>query len=376
MTDSLTTLVAPQRTAEIHRHPHRAKSQLRGWDAADEYVLEHVAELDLGPDSRIAIVNDAFGALGVVLADHQPVDVSDSENARIGRSANLERNGLTGRASRSSFDELDGEIDLLILKIPKSLGQLEDQLRRLRPFLTENTVVLGAGMTKAIHSSTLELFESLVGPTSTSLARKKARLIHATVDPSSDIGRNPWPRAWRYAGLDVASHGGVFSAEKIDGGTQMLLQSMGAVDWPTRIVDLGCGNGIIGLTLAKQIPDAELVFADESHRALRSAEESWAANYPDRTAEFLAIDRLVNAVDRDSVDLIVTNPPFHSDRSMGDAVAWDMFVDAYATLQVDGELWVVGNRHLGYHAKVKKIFGNGEVVASNTTYVVLQARRT
>jgi len=376
MPDDLTTLAAPQRTAQILRHPHRSKSQLRGWDAADEYALEHIAGLQLLPDARVTIMNDAFGALAVALADHQPVDVSDSENARIGRKANLERNGLTGRASRSSFDEPAGLIDVLIIKIPKSLGQLEDQLHRIRGFLHPDTVVLGAGMSKGIHTSTLELFETLVGPTTTSLAKKKARLIHATVDPALEVDRNPWPRAWRYAGLDIASHGGVFSPEGADGGTQLLLQSIGAVDDAGRVVDLGCGNGIIGLTLAKQIPDADMIFADESHRALRSAEQSWAANYADRDVTFLPIDRLVNAVDRNSVDLIVTNPPFHSDRSMSDAVAWDMFVDSYACLEVGGELWVVGNRHLGYHAKLKKIFGNAEVVASNSTYVVLQSRRT
>jgi len=376
VSDVLTTLAAPQRTAQILRHPHRAKSQLRGWDAADGYALEYVAGLQLPPEARVTIVNDAFGALAVALADHQPVDVSDSETARIGRRANLERNELTGRASRSSFDEPAGPIDVLIIKIPKSLGQLEDQLHRIRGFLHSDTVVLGAGMSKGIHTSTIGLFESLVGPTTTSLAKKKARLIHSTVDQTLDVGRNPWPRAWRYAGMDIASHGGVFSPEGADGGTQVLLQSIGAVDEADRIVDLGCGNGIIGLTLAKQVPEAAMIFADESHRALRSAEESWAANYPDRDASFLPIDRLVNLVDRDSVDLIVTNPPFHSDRSMGDAVAWDMFVDSYACLARDGELWVVGNRHLGYHAKLKKIFGNVEVVASNATYVVLQARRT
>ena len=53
-----------------------------------------------------------------------------------------------------------------------------------------------------------------------------------------------------------------------------------------------------------------------------------------------------------------------------------MIRDARRTLAPGGELHLVGNRHLGYHAKVRKIFGNGDVVASTKKYVLLAARRT
>jgi 16S rRNA (guanine1207-N2)-methyltransferase len=52
-----------------------------------------------------------------------------------------------------------------------------------------------------------------------------------------------------------------------------------------------------------------------------------------------------------------------------------MFADSRRSLRRGGELWVVGNRHLGYHAKLKRLFGNCEVVASNTKFVVLRAVR-
>ena len=76
-----------------------------------------------------------------------------------------------------------------------------------------------------------------------------------------------------------------------------------------------------------------------------------------------------------SVDRIVVNPPFHIDRAMGDAVAWQMFREARSALQRGGELLVVGNRHLAYHAKLTRLFGAGEVVASNPKFVVLRAVR-
>ena len=62
------------------------------------------------------------------------------------------------------------------MRVPKSLALLEDQLLRLAPAVHEGTVVVGTGMVKEIHTSTLQLFERILGPTRTSLAEKKARL--------------------------------------------------------------------------------------------------------------------------------------------------------------------------------------------------------
>ena len=76
-----------------------------------------------------------------------------------------------------------------------------------------------------------------------------------------------------------------------------------------------------------------------------------------------------------TVGLVLCNPPFHEQRAMGDAVAWQMFHDAHRALAPDGELWVVGNRHLAYHAKLRRIFGNCEVVGSSARFVVLRAVR-
>lgn len=52
-----------------------------------------------------------------------------------------------------------------------------------------------------------------------------------------------------------------------------------------------------------------------------------------------------------------------------------MFVEARKALCSGGALYVVGNRHLGYHEKLKRIFGNSETVGSNPKFVVLRAVR-
>ena len=90
-----------------------------------------------------------------------------------------------------------------------------------------------------------------------------------------------------------------------------------------------------------------------------------------REAEFLQTDCL-QGVDDNSVSLILCNPPFHQNNAINDYIAWQMFTESRAALEAKGELWVVGNRHLAYHAKLKHLFGDCDVVASNKKFTILK----
>ncbi len=74
-----------------------------------------------------------------------------------------------------------------------------------------------------------------------------------------------------------------------------------------------------------------------------------------------------------SLDLVLCNPPFHQQQVVGDFLAWRMFLQARDALAAGGELWIVGNRHLGYHAKLKRLFRGVEQVAANPKFVILKA---
>ncbi len=146
------------------------------------------------------------------------------------------------------------------MRVPKSLALLEDQLLRLAPSVHADTVVVGTGMVKEIHTSTLALFERILGPTRTSLAERKARLIFCTPDPAPACPANPWP--YRYtlpqdvgpvSGRTVVNHAGVFCADRLDIGTRFFLRHLPA-GRGGRVVDLGCGNGVVGTAMALADP--------------------------------------------------------------------------------------------------------------------------
>lgn len=381
MNDRMTT---PWGELELARFPEDPRDRLRAWDAADEYLLRHLARLadeGIPLSGTVVVVGDRWGALVTALAEHRPVQITDSFLAQEATRANLARRGVETGAVQllTTQDPPPARIDVLLVRVPKSLALLEDQLLRLAPAVNSGTVVVGTGMVKEIHTSTLQLFERILGPTRTSLAEKKARLIFCTPEPSLERPANPWPYGYALpdgigpvSGRTVVNHAGVFCADRLDIGTRFLLQHLPDSRGAQRVVDLGCGNGVVGTAVALGNPEAEVLFVDESFQAVASAEATYKANGVPGHAEFRVGDGLAG-VPAGSVDLVLNNPPFHTHQSTSDATAWRMFTGAKRVLRPGGELWVIGNRHLGYHLKLRRLFGNSQLVASDPKFVVLKA---
>ncbi|MEW5352156.1 methyltransferase [Streptomyces sp. 16-176A] len=374
-------MTTPWGEPDLSRFPVDPRDRLRAWDASDEYLLRHLAEQAIDLSGTVVVVGDRWGALVTALAAHGPTQITDSYLGQEATRLNLARNGAEPGAVRllTTQDPPPDRIDVLLVRVPKSLALLEDQLLRLAPALHAGTVVVGTGMVKEIHTSTLTLFERIIGPTRTSLAERKARLILCTPEPSLERPANPWPYAYTLpggigavSGRTVVNHAGVFCADRLDIGTRFLLQHLPDGDGARRVVDLGCGNGVVGTAMGLAHPEAEVLFTDESFQAVASAEATYKANGVPGHAEFRVGDGLSGVPDG-SVDLVLNNPPFHSHQATTDATAWRMFTGARRALRPGGSLWVIGNRHLGYHVKLRRLFGNSELVASDPKFVLLRA---
>ncbi|WP_329019479.1 methyltransferase [Streptomyces sp. NBC_01601] len=374
-------MTTPWGETELSRFPDDPRDRLRAWDASDAYLLRHLAEEGVDLSGEVVVLGDRWGALATALAAHRPTQITDSFLSQEATRANLARAGVGPGAVRllTTQDPVPERVDVLLVRVPKSLALLEDQLLRLAPALHAGTVVIGTGMVKEIHTSTLKLFERILGPTRTSLAQQKARLIFCTPDPALARPKNPWPYGYTLpdgvgvaSGRPVVNHAGVFCADRLDIGTRFFLQHLPEGPRGRRVVDLGCGNGVVGTAVALADPEAEVLFVDESFQAVASAEATYKANGVPGHAEFRVGDGLAG-VASGSVDLVLNNPPFHSHQATSDATSWRMFTGAEQALRPGGELWVIGNRHLGYHVKLKRLFGNCELVASDPKFVVLKA---
>jgi 16S rRNA (guanine1207-N2)-methyltransferase len=385
MAELETSIKTPFGDYQLHRYPVVKKETLRAWDAADEYVLQYLDENKLLQEkTSLLIINDGFGGLSVPLNKYHPVVVTDSYLSTQAIIANAKSN-MIDESAITIVDSLvtpdrvvEHLVDVVLIKLPKSLAMLEDQLHRIRPMLAKSTIIVASGMTKHIHMSTMGLFEKIIGPTKTSLAQKKSRLIFSQLDKDLSVIENPYPSTYELpyqlddVAINVSNHAAVFSQDKLDIGARFFVENLPVDDRYKSIVDLGCGNGVLGLMAALKNPQARVIFTDESYMAVESAINNFVSVFGEtRDAEFLQTDCL-QGIDDESVSLILCNPPFHQNNAISDNVAWQMFSESKAVLENKGELWVIGNRHLAYHAKLKQIFGNCEVVASNKKFTLFK----
>jgi len=368
------------RAASLRRYPHTRDQSLRAWDAADEYILRHLGAADnANPAGRTLIVNDSFGALAVALAGRPLTWWNDSYLARKALAENMAANcGQDAEIAVVPADETpSGHFKSVIIKIPKSIDLFEDMLLRIRPLLNSETEFIAGGMIKHTPARAYRLLEKIIGPTRTGLGWKKARLAFAEFDPDKDLPPHAEATMYDLPGLDLslANRPGIFARNGLDPGTRLLVSHLPVADGPLHVADLGCGNGVLALVIARQCPAASIRGVDESYLAVASARENTiSAGLTERDIRFEVGDGLVE-MEVASLDLVVCNPPFHQAQAVGDHLAWRMFEQARGALKSGGELRIVGNRHLGYHIKLNRIFGNCEVLASNRKFVVLSSRR-
>ena len=403
-----TDFIFADRQFSLIRYPEKHQHvSLQAWDSADELLIEHIEtllseeSLSIGSsenDGSMMIFNDDFGALGCWFAHLAPYWVSDSYISLRSLCENLKANQLLNAPDADTTSEPhtaplqtltsvqsltfkpEKAPRLVVLKVPRALALLEQQLIDLQKYVTPNTRIVATGKVKAITKSVLNLFERYIGPTTTSLAKKKSRLIFATPRESLKLADSPYPTRWQCKSttgttLTIDNLANTFARQSLDIGARIMLENM-TVSANDVVVDLGCGNGILGVNALSLAPNAKVIFVDESYMALESARLNVLNNFPDsiEQCEFVAsncLETLLNRNNKPAVTKILCNPPFHQQNAITDHIAWQMFTDSRDLLMRSGHLVVVGNRHLDYHIKLKKLFGGAKVLASDKKFVIL-----
>ncbi len=363
---------------DLLRYPEQHNSPLQAFDAADEYLLQHLSNCTLPPHARTLILNDNFGALAASLTGHMQVHSSgDSFLAHQALRNNLDNNQLSKDTTEiiSSDQPFNGPYDCVLIRVPKTLALLEEQLIRLQSQITDKTVIIAAGMIKHLPRSAGDLLERYIGPVQASLAEKKARLLFVT--PSSKTqADSPYPSVYQLdqPQLTLRNHAGIFCREALDIGTRFFLPHLPNNLGLAQVADLGCGNGVLGIVCALNNPLAQLRMVDESYMAVQSAQENWQLAFENRPATVYTGDGLA-AEQPDSLDLVLCNPPFHQQQVVGDFLARRMFQQSYHALKKGGELWIVGNRHLGYHVTLRRMFNDVQQISANAKFVILKATK-
>lgn len=184
------------------------------------------------------------------------------------------------------------------------------------------------------------------------------------------------PRLVRYEinGVEFAlsSDQGVFSKDRLDDGSRILIEALLPLNLGEKMLDLGCGIGPIGLTLAYFTPSLNVTCSDINTRALALCEQN---------AKKLSLSHRVTCLQSDIYieieglyDSIVSNPPIRAGKKVTNAI----YIGAKSHLIDGGSLYVVVRKAQGalsVKAYLEEIFGNVEVLKRSKGYFVLKATK-
>ena len=173
---------------------------------------------------------------------------------------------------------------------------------------------------------------------------------------------------WADRNLTICSLPGVFGVGRLDEGTALLLEHLGEVP-AGRLLDFGCGAGVIGACLKASQPKADVHLVDIHVMALESARRTLAIN--ELSGEVYASDGLGQVSGK--FRAIYTNPPFHTGVKTDYRVTTQMIRDARDRLEKGGELRLVANAFLHYPELIQDVFGNCETLAQTSKFRVLRA---
>ena len=172
--------------------------------------------------------------------------------------------------------------------------------------------------------------------------------------------------------LEFLSDNGVFSKDKIDEGTIIFLKVLVPLRLSGKILDLGCGYGPIGLTIAITSPKARVTLADINTRALALCDEN---------ARRLGLSSRVTCVEsniyenlKGTYDAILINPPIRA----GKKVTYQMYEGALSHLVSGGKLYIVIRRNQGALTASKYIedlFGNVTLLKKDKGYYMYEAKK-
>ncbi|MCH1929601.1 methyltransferase [Shewanella sp. A25] len=261
----------------------------------------------------------------------------------------------------------DDKYDTVIVYFPKAKPLAPYLFNLAAKHLVADGQLLVVGENKGGIKSLVKLL-----PDYFSTAVKLDNARHCLLYGSNLIGDAPaiqlsdWTSQYQLATpqgeVTICNLVGVFSEKRLDEGTELLLSHLPTLSG--RVLDFGCGAGVITAALLKAQPSLSLECVDINAMALASCELTLAAN--GMTAKVYPSDGLAQTTG--NFNGIISNPPFHDGLASTTGIAQRFVADSAKQLQHNGIWQIVANRHLPYSDTIAAEFGQLTVPAENNKY--------
>ncbi|MBP3953398.1 class I SAM-dependent methyltransferase [Bacillus suaedae] len=189
--------------------------------------------------------------------------------------------------------------------------------------------------------------------------------------PEVESNQKDWSAVLRNEKINFYSDRGVFSKKEVDFGSQLLIETFNLPEQEGAILDVGCGYGPIGLSVARLDPERTVHMVDVNERALELSEKNAMRNKITNVKIYKS-----NGLEgvEETFAAVLTNPPIRA----GKQVVHMIFEQAYEKLAEGGELWVVIQKKQGAPSAIEKLeslFDSVEVVEKKKGYFILLAKK-
>jgi len=260
--------------------------------------------------------------------------------------------------------------DLVVINFPKSKDELAFTLAMIAPYLLSDAKIILVGEKKGGVQSAPKLTQHFLTSCQKIDAARHCLLfggIHKAREGESEVFTiDDWYKIYQInisgITLTIASLPGVFSQKKLDVGTALLLDNLPKT-MQGKVLDFGCGAGVISCFIGKKFTNTDLSLLDVSALAIASAKKTLSLN--GLTGNVFASNSLSNV--NESYQHIVSNPPFHQGTQTSYQATEDFLRGIkkhLATIkQKKSDITIVANSFLQYLPIMQQHIGRTETIA-------------